>query len=638
TVRSHVKRALSKLRQRLAAERDADGRTTLALAPLLLGRRDVFAAGFRVLLATTKAKTAVGILVALVLVSVGLMRTWASPIGDAARPALLRGDRADRHPSAIAAGAAATAAVGPIARTAYAEAPIPWPAGGIRGRTVDGAGRPVAGAEVVLESQVSTQSIDPEPPATTLRTTSAPDGTFAFDVLLGAYDLVARRGHLRGARSRVSVDQRIDLTLTPHDVTNVVVLDPSGRPVADARVTSWRTSRERTDTATTDAAGTAKIATCRQSEVVLRAAKRGTKGSGGPLKDLPRRDDAVALALLPSVAVRCRTTDRVTGLPIAGAMLMHREAIGDETPTDDAGLCELTGLSAGSTFVIARRPGYVPEARLFDATPGAQLDVALAPARRLTVRVVDAASRPLRDAVVMLRHDVGNWVPVCSRVVTGSDGCACFDDFGRGGLLTAVKAGYGRAFATLGEDVDVASPLVVTLVPACRVAFRIAGFRGEALEACGGGDETAWSIGLRAADAPRDDPNVFERSIYSLDSDARVTAEDVPPGSYEATLRFGGAAYVESWRLDVAGDLSIVRTAPETALTLVAPPGVEVKDGAIVTLRSENGSASSTGYLKNGRAVVPVRRGVRYTSLRWRFGDQPVDLRFDQEAAELTLP
>lgn len=108
--------------------------------------------------------------------------------------------------------------------------------------------------------------------------------------------------------------------------------------------------------------------------------------------------------LEPEVLVRGRVTDATSGRPIAAAEVGEGWVFAKVARCDADGAYELHGFGcAGSFEVYARAPGYGRQLRthLTAAVDGViTLDFAMAPARSVTGRVVDAARAPVEGVYV----------------------------------------------------------------------------------------------------------------------------------------------------------------------------------------------------------------------------------------------
>lgn len=104
----------------------------------------------------------------------------------------------------------------------------------VRGRVLDEAGKPIAGAGVALKSQNADGTI-------TVRTTSGPDGSFAFiGVREGAQTLWARASSFLNSDdvtfefSNASAHENVDFKMTRGAMQQVRVVDERGQPIANA--------------------------------------------------------------------------------------------------------------------------------------------------------------------------------------------------------------------------------------------------------------------------------------------------------------------------------------------------------------------------------------------------------------------
>lgn len=306
----------------------------------------------------------------------------------------------------------------------------------LRGRVIDPAGSPVAGALVALGR-----------PA--MQTRSGPQGEFAIANLVpGRYAVEARKGALVGGPLSVQLagDREVTLVLRRGAELKVeVVSADSGRPVPDADVRISLLSmydHGGEQHARTDAAG---IATFEGVTLVAHAIWVGADGfvehadtvdpmyvTGSSLR--------YRVELAPGVTVHGRVVDADTGQPIAGAVVEglqgdHREGArrgddrrrhGNAPPyalelrglgarSDREGRFRI-GVSRGPWTIVASHPRYAT-AGSFIAVTDAPLDVHIALASDVVVRgiVVTENDLPVPGAEVEARWQFGGRVERTTR-------------------------------------------------------------------------------------------------------------------------------------------------------------------------------------------------------------------------------
>ena len=282
----------------------------------------------------------------------------------------------------------------------------------LEGQVVDPDGKPVEGAEIVL---------DLEPRRTT---TSEADGSFAFDGLArGDYTLGATRGEsLSGGvtHSLTASSDPLLLRLVGGGAIEVEVVDDRDRPIAGARVTlNGRAGSE----IRSDARGIAlvrpvmpkpytylKVEAERFAPVLVRATGGGI-GSVGH----------VVAHLEPGRSLAGRVVDEA-GRPIPHASVEAGDSIGitsyifrwAETTTDDEGRFEFGNL-APRKYAVSARDG-VHRSTIVTAIVGPKSDgspvlVTLTEAFEVRGRVVDATGQPAGDAAVLVASTIYKYEP-----------------------------------------------------------------------------------------------------------------------------------------------------------------------------------------------------------------------------------
>jgi hypothetical protein len=330
-------------------------------------------------------------------------------------------------------------------------------AGGLSGRVVDGAGKPIAGAVVV-----ATPSLSRRPWRTggtdKVEARSQPEGRFGFASLLAgeAYTITATAegfapasvvatataaaagpatGTVLGGPGAGGSARAIELVLGEGAAASGRVLDRAGRPLAGAKVELERSGDPRhpsTPELYAAEAGSAGLFQLRhlpagRYDLVVRLGGFAPTLLGGI--DIPAaaaRVDLGALTLDPGAVIAGRVVDG-SDQPVAGAKAgltpveTYRasyassdsavgRALQRSVETGPDGSFRFEDLASGERFDLkVVKPGYVPMgARGISAPPAEPLRFALISARTLKGRVVDADGEPVADARVF--HQRGDLV------------------------------------------------------------------------------------------------------------------------------------------------------------------------------------------------------------------------------------
>ena len=244
----------------------------------------------------------------------------------------------------------------------------------LTGRVIDAAGRPVAGASVLLEPDEQTlmRGVD----ARDLFKRADGDGRFRFEhVGPGTWSLEATQGpataKVDGIELQPGTQREVDLHLQTQDQLTVIVSTQLSEPVADARI---RVKPEGTAFATgygtTDASGRAQIGVdtgaalvtveheLYQDESTQLVLEPGTNElvvqvrPGGTIRGTVRSADGAPLAL---ASVKAQAEDSLNLLPPAVRRYLYPPT---ETISGRNGQFELTGLEPGSYFLAAKAPGF----------------------------------------------------------------------------------------------------------------------------------------------------------------------------------------------------------------------------------------------------------------------------------------
>ena len=243
----------------------------------------------------------------------------------------------------------------------------------LTGRVVDAAGRPVAGAPVLLEPDEQTlmRGVDWRD---LFRHTDG-DGRFRFEHIgPGSWSLEATQGQatakVDGIELQPGTQREVDLHLQTQDQLTVIVSTQLSEPVADARI---RVKPEgalyATGYGTTDGSGRAQIGvspgaalvtvehSLYQDESTQLVLEPGNNElalqvrAGGTIRGTVRSADGAPLGL---ATVKARAEDALRLIPAARRYVSPPT----ETISGRNGQFELTGLEPGRYFLAASAPGF----------------------------------------------------------------------------------------------------------------------------------------------------------------------------------------------------------------------------------------------------------------------------------------
>ncbi len=351
TVRTHLQRGLEQLRVRLDQQHSGDRRTwALALAPLgVPAATKGIAVATGVVVMSNKVKVSILLLLALGIgigVSVWHGRTGSDTDGSPKRTTAA--GRFANGPRPDAAGEESKSPAPDPKTPAAASAP------GLRGRVV-GPGGPVAGAWIRCEYGTRSE----------VETTTDATGHFFFPDLSGACTLTISHVHHAPLRKRgkVPTDGRvITLTLVAEQTLDLLVLDPNGQPLADARVFVVAATP--------------------------RAGKRGGNKAFEKALEAELKQRRVALLAALDLSITASFDNALLRQP--------------PVQTDGSGHARLRGLPDGMVTVVVHHPLY-PAVRARGA-PGAEA---------MTVRLKE----PARLVVLSTRHN--EWCEVLQPTLMG---------------------------------------------------------------------------------------------------------------------------------------------------------------------------------------------------------------------------
>ena len=311
-------------------------------------------------------------------------------------------------------------------------------AGTLRGKVVDLAGRPLAGAEVVavVEAAVGKRLFDPSDTVADRGMTDA-QGGFELRLLRPeqSYEVRASRAGAFPARERATVGdpatppRSLTLVLAPARAARGRVQDPAGRPLASAEVTvrpALRPGAEESAagtegiTVTSDEKGLFSIPECPAAEVELQVRKPGYASATLPALRIAAGAgpaDLGAVTLRPGV----KLAGRVVGagkraVPGAEVFVLDRPLGENEVDRALKGRKAAASTAADGSFAIGdlaqgepvrllvRAPGYlaakVPSVRPPTAKP---LLIPLETEAVLRGRVVDQSGEAVAGARIELR-------------------------------------------------------------------------------------------------------------------------------------------------------------------------------------------------------------------------------------------
>ncbi|HEY8207023.1 MAG TPA: carboxypeptidase-like regulatory domain-containing protein [Myxococcaceae bacterium] len=355
----------------------------------------------------------------------------------------------------------------------------------IRGKVVDGQGRPVEAAVVT--------AIFPDP-SRFFDTLSAADGSFVLVHLpRSRYVVIAQSGTLLPdrARQQEGVDESLRLTLhAPRWLRGRVLKD--GAPVPSASVTLFRGQHKLTTV--TDQAGAFELGPLEAGEGLLTATQGNLRAETQVL--IPERVDppGVVLHLEPGGRLECSMRSAAGG-PIPGAKVsLYGEGEGSrEVPVAADGSCRMEGLRSGGYNLHATAKGFRnPDVSLVHIHSGetAKVQLVLEPVESFEGTVLDPDGRPLAGATVCTLHPYSDGEP------TGDDG-----------RFSLEKPQDGPVTLKASHD-DYATTVISVTLPAPQLVVRLArGFDldGVVLDAAGAPVQGAL---VEACDGRFDSPNL----------------------------------------------------------------------------------------------------------------------------------
>jgi 5-hydroxyisourate hydrolase-like protein (transthyretin family) len=408
---------------------------------------------------------------------------WSEPRADGSRQGTLLGAPPGQH------GLVASAAGHPPRRVTVAV-----PDGGtasvdvlleaglsIRGKVVDGAGAPIAGADLfAYPAEVMDGQLDPEA-MRPYQATSDADGAFTLRGL-------EERGYALGVTATGYVQrggvpavhrpggEPVVLTLAAtRRLRGRVVLegttDSAGPGIeVEVEAVSGPWSGGSAGSATTDEDGAFEVADLDGKRFLITARGRGLTTADRVPVTLPDEGEAteVLVPVRPGATLTVTVLDKATRRPLADASVWISRPGGatgvEETTTGADGRVPLRGLAPGEWTLSVTHEGHATTTRKVLVRSGdpAPMVVELAPGGRVRLRVVDAGGAPAAGQRILLM--VGGQFDAGAMGVTDDDGrCEI------GPLSAATYAvqgifetGAGQSLTPLGQ-VEVAEGAIVEL-------------------------------------------------------------------------------------------------------------------------------------------------------------------------------
>ncbi len=661
TVKTRLRRALVRLRERLDVAHDGNSRAWSSLLfPMLVARNAAASA------AATKATGAIlmgtkGKLVAGALLAAGLLALLGWKLHDGDDPA--RGRASAREHAARVMPREVVAARQPE------QDPLPAPVDlakvdrdrDLHGIVVDRAGAPVAGAvlQVVHHPWKRTNILADFPGNSGVSTTSARDGTFRLTLRRGA--LVNLRARAKGLApletGALQAGEKVRVVLDAPASLTVTVLDHRREPVADTQVSLLRAGE--------GAKVNRELRTGPDGVAVFADLPRGvsvtvlaTHPEHGALIDDPEAEAGagVEIVLPQGIHFSGQVIDAETKAPVAGARVGMNWFMDPAVVTDAAGRFRLNGHMGRGVFHAfhVTADGY---ARSVKRAAGATTFVIeLGRGARFSGRVVNGEGRPVGAARVgMIAEPNGSSGTFSNAYATSeSDGrfeCAWLAaDLAH--VLTIAADGLGRATRFVNAKRQTAEPVDlgdIVLVPGHAIEGVLLGADGLPVP--------RHEVILRGPRAPKvgGGPSLYargNRETRRTDDLGRFRFRDLPSGHYELEAEREGGQAIKQRVLIRDRDVRDVELRFDDARTftvfVTSERGGPVSE-AVLRVRHEGGSGSATTNAE-GVAVFQVKGVVRELEV-WHVFDSggvppppfgPVDPKVNLSAAttemRLVLP
>jgi uncharacterized GH25 family protein len=503
----------------------------------------------------------------------------------------------------------------------------------LRGKVVDHAGQPVAGARVTFSARLGGKPIGSDEAGGIGDATSDDAGRFEIDVPAGDVKLTAEAGDVQGAAM-------VDAVLPGSEPAEVIIRLPAGAEVAGVVVDRARApvagaevratvvgasgARGAERTMTTDAAGAFRFERLAPGIATFEA--HGAGGISPPttfrLKDGARRT-GIQLVLSNAAAISGRVVDG-KGTPIAGATVLATPAKSKikarPSTTGPDGAFLLEGLAAGTRHVVQAR--HQEHAAAFDRNvvpPAEGLELVLQSAGGIRGVVKGAGGGP----VASFQVQVERFVETDGMVRPGRTSTRSSAKDGRFELDVMQPGQYDLVITADGfaparpprvtVPADAWADIQVELAAAGRVTGRVLS-DGQPIN----GARVAMSTGYQG-------PPIF------TDGQGRFTLVDVAPGRRSISASRSGLASAHKDDLEVRSGQTV-----EVELVL-APAGAGKEVGIGVTLIASSQGRPQVRGVKRGSAAD--RAGVRKGDLVFAIdGVTALEMPADQAKDRLTGP
>ncbi len=284
------------------------------------------------------------------------------------------------------------------------------------GRVVDEAGKPVAGAKVLV---VSTDGVLDGDRRSLGEARTGPDGAFSVpDAPEGARAVVVRTANFVPA-TRVQLEPRAEerITLQRGGSGRGLVTDPSGKPAAGVIVTTEDAAAQ------TDSAGKYRLTGLPAGSIHVQAlSKEDAAARTDGVRVRSGAETEANLKLKPGVAISGTVVEEGSRRPVAGARVSAYTAASTRfgrfarrhaeraVRTDARGRFRLPGLAPARYSVEAAREGYLTASiaglnAAASSSPPANL--ALRKAASISGRVTDEKGQPVAAARVRIVREMG---------------------------------------------------------------------------------------------------------------------------------------------------------------------------------------------------------------------------------------
>jgi len=389
---------------------------------------------------------------------------------------------------------------------------------------------------------------------------------------------------------------------------HVIVVSPSGAPVAGARVT-LETLQRPAGQGLTDPEGVCSVEVSPFAELPLmvRASQGGAESSDVPA--VPEED--VTLVLRPLRTYRFKVLDDETGEPIEGCLIdafdpsqwTHHSVSHVQRRTSAQGTCSLSMPAPAGRFMITH-PFY--RSRAFQdssgpADPLSEFIVRLSPRPTVRVRVTDSNRQPIP------RPEFVRWMsplqsePILPRTVMVEGRVEHHVPATEDLEMIEVRAGGFEAVQF--QQAEAGSVVEIELHPGAELTGRFVGLAelGEVrLRLFSRGNERPWK--LRPLSARADPTGRFRVRWLSRQMDYRVIIESPEIETVERRLRVEAGDSRIDW-----GDVNLRQDGPALSIVVTDPAGRAVPRARITWGPNEESWFTDA----SGRATVPRARPGR---------------------------